>query len=145
MGTLIRVAAAIATMLYLAGCTSTQSMGGPTSGAAAQMFPISAETADRLIGAALMEEFPSSPLTRVDLPYKGYQAVHRFALDSQTFTVYMVPAQGVTSTGGRAAGFYFEVTSSGTMPISGQTFTRNIYERLIKNASAVAPPLPVAR
>lgn len=139
----LRCALPLATML--GGCSSTQSMGTPAQGNPAQMFQISSEVADRLVGAALMEEFPNVPLTRVDLPYKGYLAVHRFALDSQTFTAYMIPAKGIAPSGEHVAGYYFEVTSSGTMPLSGQTFTRNIYDRLIRNATAIAQPLPSAR
>jgi hypothetical protein len=130
----------------LSACSSTQTMAGRGSDStSAQMFPLTEEQADKLLATVMTSEFAGSPISRVEFPNKGYQTTVQFILDSHTIIAYRVAAKGVTPSGKRVSGYYFTVSSGGTMPISQGSRASRVYQRLKAEASALAPPLPVAR
>jgi hypothetical protein len=132
--------------MMLSSCSSTMTMAGSGSDrASALMFPLTEQQADRILATAMTSEFAGSPISRVEFPNKGYQATIRFALDSHSIVAYMISANGVTPAGETVSGYYFEVSNSGTMPLSGGTRARNLYERLIRDASVLAPPIGQSR
>jgi len=47
------------------------------SGQSPEMFPISAEQADRILAIAMAGEFSDAVISRVELPYKGYTTTIR--------------------------------------------------------------------
>lgn len=116
--------------------------GGDRS--AATMFPLTTEQADRILATAMAREFAGSPVSRVEFPNKGYQATFRFALDSHTIVAYMISAKGKGPNGAMLDGYYFEVSNSGTMPLSGGKRAGKVYESLIRDASMVSQPLPLS-
>jgi len=108
------------------------------------MFPISSEQADRILATATTGEFAGSAISRVEFPNKGYQATIRFALDSHTIVAYMISAKGKKGDGTVVDGFYFEVSNSGTMPLSGGKRAKKLFERLVRDASVIATPTPIS-
>jgi hypothetical protein len=131
--------------LLAAGCSSTQSMiGSGADRSSATMFPLSAEQADRILATAMAGEFAGSPVSRVEFPNKGYQATIRFMLDSHTIIGYMIATKGKATDGSLVDGFYFEVANSGTMPLSGGNRAKKLFERLVRDASMIARPLPLS-
>ena len=129
----------------LAGCSSTRTMASaPADARPATMFPLSAEQADRLLATAMTSEFPGSAISRVEFPNKGYTTTIRFLLDSHQITASMVAARGLD--GGKPVdGFYFEVNDAGTMPVSGGLRAGKVFDRLVHDASQLAPALPQSR
>jgi len=110
----------------------------------AEMFPLTAEVADKVVATAMATVFPGTPVSRVEFPNKGYQAMIRFALDSHTIVAYMIPAKGFDSAGKDVPGFTFEVSHSGTMPLSGSGKASSLFKRIVHDAKLLASPLPLA-
>jgi hypothetical protein len=130
---------------FLASCASTQStVSGDGNKAAARVFLISSEQAEKILATAMTAQFPGAPILRVEFPNKGYQATVRFLLDSHTIVAYMVAAKGRASDGSVKDGFAFEVSNAGTMPLSGGARAGDLFERLIRDASAISPAVPLA-
>lgn len=128
----------------LTGCAGTIStVGHGSDKASAQMFPLSTEAADKVIATAMAGEFAGSAVSRVEFPNKGYQATIRFALDSHTIVAYKIPAKGRNSKGEVVPGFAFEVSHSGTMPISGGGRASSLFKRIVHDATLTAGPLPL--
>jgi hypothetical protein len=107
------------------------------------MFPFSPDAADKILATAIAGEFAGNPVSRVEFPNKGYQATIRFALDSHTIVAYMIPAKGLTDAGEVVPGFAFEVSHSGTMPISGGNRASSLFKRIVHDANLAATPLPL--
>jgi hypothetical protein len=130
----------------LASCSTTQSMAGYGSDRSSpQMFPISYEEADRILATAMASVFAGQPISRVEFPNRGYQATLRFAFDTHTIVGYVVSAEGLAQDGTKKDGYYFEVSGSGTMPISGGSKVQAVYDRAVQDASRIAAPLPQTR
>jgi len=107
----------------------------------AQIFPVSAEMADRLVVTALTRKCPDNLISRVEYPNKGYWVTIRFALDTHRIVVFYIPAKGRNETGEIVDGFVFEVAHQGTM-IRGIKYANDIFESLIEDATRVAKPIP---
>jgi hypothetical protein len=140
-----RISSLILFFLLLTGCASTQSTAsGDGNRAAARVFLMSQEQAEKILATAMTAQFPGAPISRVEFPNKGYQATVRFLLDSHTIVAYMISAKGKATDGTAKDGFAFEVSNAGTMPLSGGTRANELFERLIRDASAISPPVPLA-
>ncbi len=90
-------------------------------------------------------EFGSDPIVRVEHPNKGYQATIKFLFDSHQIVATMVPSRGRSGDGSVQDGYYFNVTHSGTMPLSGMSRSKRMRERLTEAATALSPSVPAAR
>ena len=139
-----RTAFIIAISAFISGCSSTQSTAsGDGDKAAPRVFLLTAEQAERILATAMTAQFSGIPISRVEFPNKGYQATVRFMLDSHTFVAYMIAAKGRSSDGTVQPGFAFEVSNSGTMPLSGGSRAGDLFQRLIRDASAISPAVPL--
>lgn len=127
----------------LSGCSHTQSMA-PVGSVAALMYPMTDEQADRVMVTAMGSEFPDVPVSKVELPNKGYTATIRLLLDSHQITAVRIPAKGKDGLN-VVEGYYFEVNDAGTMMISGRQRASKVYNRLVHEAGLIAKPLPQAR
>lgn len=130
-------------LVILPGCGSTRSTAQFGPDKVAKMYPISVEQADKILSTAMMAEFPDGALTRVELPFKGYQATIRFLLDSHTISAIMIPTKSRESSGRILDGFIFEVKDSGTMLISGSSRASSAFKRISSAAKAVSNPVPI--
>ncbi|MBA4802428.1 MAG: hypothetical protein H2040_11245 [Euryhalocaulis sp.] len=137
--------AAIGSALLLSACSSTQSMANLSETGAGIMFPVDEQTADQILASAMSRQFSGSPISRVTLPNPGYQTTIRFLLDSHTVVAYMIPVSSLSTEGEMIEGFYFEVSNSGTMPISGGNNADQLYDLIIEYAEREADPLPITR
>lgn len=108
------------------------------------VFLISESQADRILVEAMNQEFGTSPIVRVEYPNKGYQATITFLFDSHQIVGTMVPSRGRRSEGTVEDGYYFSVTHSGTMPLSGMARSGRLRERLSEAANALSPSVPAA-
>ena len=135
----------LAVLVGLCGCTSTKSTAQPQDGTHPQMFQLTETAADKLLLKAMSEQYPGHPISRVELPNKGYQTVTRFALDSDNVVAYMVPTKGRAPNGEIVGGYVFKVSRSGTMVLSGSIRASNLFRRIVRKASAEAKPLPLVQ
>lgn len=144
MRKMVAAAAGLAAMA-IAGCSGQVSnVGANTPPAARVVYPITAEQADQALSKAMVAAFPETPISSVSLPHKGYTATIRFALDSHRITAMTMPGIGVTPSGDRVNGYSFQVSNAGTMPATGTNRSNALFERINREASALAAPLPAA-
>lgn len=108
------------------------------------VFLITEAQADQILVAAMNVEFGTSPMVRVEYPHRGYQATIKFLFDSHQIVAVMVPSRGLRPDGTVQDGYYFNVTHSGTMPLSGIARSNRLRERLSQAASRLSPSVPPA-
>lgn len=108
------------------------------------VFLISEAQADQILVDAMNVEFGNSPIVRIEHPNRGYQATISFLFDSHQITATMVPSRGQSGDGASQGGYYFNVTHSGTMPLSGMSRSKRLKEQLSEAASALSPSVPAA-
>lgn len=109
------------------------------------VFLISEAQADQILVDAMNVEFGNSPIVRVEYPNRGYQATISFLFDSHQIVATMVPSRGRSGDGAVHDGYAFNVTHSGTMPLSGMSRAKRLRERLSQAASALSPSVSAAR
>lgn len=130
--------------LALAGCAGQISNSQANSPTGAVVYPISADDADRVIGQAMVETFPGTPISAVALPNKGYTATIRLLLDSHQITATAIPAAGVDAQGARVNGYSFDVSNSGTMPLTASARSDALFKLINTRAAALHPAIPAA-
>lgn len=139
-------AALVAGALVTDGCASAPARTPSTYVSQSEpVFLISEAQADQVLVNAMNVEFGTSPIVRVEHPNKGYQATIKFLFDSHQIIATMVPSRGVAAGGFVQDGYYFAVTHSGTMPLSGMSRSRRLRDRLSEAATALSPSVPAAR
>ncbi|VTO19727.1 hypothetical protein [Brevundimonas vancanneytii] len=133
-------------VLALSGCASAPARTPGTYVSQSEpVFLISEAQADQILVDAMNVEFGSDPIVRVEHPNKGYQATIKFLFDSHQIVATMVPSRGRSGDGSVQDGYYFNVTHSGTMPLSGMSRSKRLRERLSQAATALSPSVPAAR
>lgn len=143
MKRLVYAVAAVA--LVLGGCASgTARTPGTYVSQSEPVFLISEAQADQILVEAMNIEFGTSPIVRIEHPNRGYQATIKFLFDSHQIVATMVRSKGVSADGSVRDGYYFNVTHSGTMPLSGMARSRSLGERLQQSATALSPSVPPA-
>jgi len=131
--------------LAISGCASGPARTPGTYVSQSEpVYLITEAQADQILMDAINVEFGSDPIVRVEHPNKGYQATIKFLFDSHQIVATMVPSKG-RSGDGSAQGYYFNVTHSGTMPLSGMSRSKRLRERLSQAATALSPSVPAAR
>lgn len=130
---MFRVFLLIVSMSLISGCAGTLSSA---SGSTAFFYEMTEEQAEKLVASAMASRFAGNPVSRVEFPNKGYQSTIRFALDSHTIVAYYIPAKGAAK-----EGYVFEVSHSGTMPISGGSRAKKTFNKIIEKAKTYSQPL----
>jgi len=139
-------AALVIGVLTLNGCASAPARTpGTYVNRSEPVYLITEVQADQVLVDAMNVEFGTAPIVRIEHPNKGYQATIKFLIDSHQIVATMVPSKGVSSDGSVRDGYYFNVTHSGTMPLSGIPRSNRLRERLTKAATALSPSVPAAR
>ncbi len=139
-------AALAAGLLAISGCASAPARTPGTYVSQSEpVYLISEAQADRILVDAMNIEFGSDPIVRVEHPNKGYQATIKFLFDSHQIVATMVPSRGRSGDGSVEDGYYFNVSHSGTMPLSGISRSKRMRDRLTEAAGALTPSVPAAR
>ena len=139
-------AALMVGVLTLSGCASAPARTPGTYVSQSEpVFLITEAQADQILVDAMNIEFGSDPIVRIEAPNKGYQATIKFLFDSHQIVATMVPSRGRAADGTVQAGYYFNVSHSGTMPLSGMSRSKRMRERLSEAATAISPSVPSAR
>ncbi|GAA0763949.1 hypothetical protein GCM10010203_34190 [Actinomadura yumaensis] len=132
--------------LAISGCASAPARTPGTYVSQSEpVYLITEAQADQILVDAMNVEFGTSPIVRIEQPNKGYQATIKFLIDSHQIVATMVPSRGRKADGTVQDGFYFTVTHSGTMPLSGIARSNRLRERLTKAATALSPSVPSVR
>lgn len=133
-------------VLAIGGCASAPARTPGTYVSQSEpVFLITEAQADHILVDAMNTEFGTSPIVRIEHPNKGYQATIKFLFDSHQIVATMVPSKGRQSDGTVQDGYYFTVSHSGTMPLSGMTRSRRLRDRLSEAATKLSPSVPAAR
>jgi len=133
-------------LLAVGGCASAPARTpGSYVSQSEPVYLITEAQADRILVDAMNVEFGSDPIVRVEHPNEGYQATIKFLFDSHQIVATMVPSRGRSGDGSVQDGYYFNVTHSGTMPLSGMSRSKRMRERLSQAATALSPSVPAAR
>lgn len=133
-------------ILAISGCASAPARTpGNYVSQSEPVFLISEAQADQILVDAMNVEFGTSPIVRVEHPNRGYQATIKFLFDSHQIIATLVPSTGRRQDGTVQGGYYFNVTHSGTMPLSGMARSNRLRERLSEAATALSPSVPAAR
>lgn len=139
-------AALLTGVLTIGGCASAPARTpGTYVSQSESVFLITEAQADQILVDAMNAEFGTSPIVRVEHPNRGYQATIKFLFDSHQVVGTMVPSRGRKADGTVQNGFYFTVSHSGTMPLSGITRSKRLKERLNQAAGALSPSVLSAR
>ena len=135
------------TLILITGCTTTHTTLSATEGVEAvaptEMYPLTAEQADKVLIKSMTDQFGDAALIRVDAPYKGYTIHTYFLLDSHRFTARMIPAKGQGAKGKIVDGYIFDVIDSGTMLISGQIRAKSLLKSVLDNAAEISKPIHI--
>lgn len=133
-------------VLAIGGCAAAPARTpGNYVSQSAPVFLITEAQADQILVNAMNVEFGNSPIVRVEHPNKGYQATISFLFDSHQIVATMVPSRGRLGDGSVRDGYYFNVTHSGTMLLSGAARANRLRDRLSQAAGALSPSVPAAR
>lgn len=139
-------AALAASAFAISGCASAPARTPGTYVSQSEpVYLITEAQADQILVDAMNAEFGTSPIVRVEHPNRGYQATIKFLFDSHQIVGTMVPSKGRKADGTVQDGFYFTVSHSGTMPISGIARSKRLKDRLNDAATAISPSVPSAR
>jgi len=139
-------AALAASAFAISGCASAPARTPGTYVSQSEpVYLITQAQADQILVDAMNAEFGTSPIVRVEHPNKGYQATIKFLFDSHQIVGTMVPSRGRRADGSVQDGFYFTVSHSGTMPLSGIARSKRLKDRLNDAATAISPSVQSAR
>ena len=139
-------AALLVGVLTLSGCASGPARTPGTYVSQSEpVYLITEAQADQIMVDAMNIEFGNDPIVRVEAPNRGYQATIKFLFDSHQIVATMVPSRGRAGDGSVRDGYYFNVSHSGTMPLSGMSRSKRMRERLTEAAGAITPSVPAAR
>ncbi len=136
------LAAVVLIGLGAAGCASSNTTLVRTERGDGQViYRISEEKAFTIALDAYAVLLPKQSVDDVvDGRRRGYSADQRFALDWYTHRVLVIPAVGMDAGGREVHGYWFDISGSGSMPISGgakhKEFLRVIQEALAATGSA---------
>lgn len=123
-------------LLVSACATSSTTLARPDLGAKQVIYRISEEKAFTIALDAYARLLPKQSVDDVvDGPRRGYSADQRFALDWYTHRVLVIPAVGTDRAGREVHGYWFDISGSGSMPISGGAKHRE-FVRFIEDALA---------
>ena len=131
--------------LAIGGCASAPARTPGTYVSQSEpVYLITEAQADQILVDSMNAEFGTSPIVPVEHPNRGYQATIKFLFDSHQIVGTMVPSRGRKADGTVQDGFYFTVSHSGTMPISGIARSKRLKDRLNAAATAISPSVPSA-
>lgn len=135
-----------ASAFAISGCASAPARTPGTYVSQSEpVYLITEAQADQILLDAMNAEFGTSPIVRVEHPNRGYQATIKFLFDSHQIVGTMVPSRGRKADDTVQDGFYFTVSHSGTMPLSGIARSKRLKDRLNDAATAISPSVPSAR
>lgn len=132
MNRLLGLVAAALMALVATGCaTSSTTLVRPDQGGAQVIYRISEEKAFTIALDAYAVLLPKQSVDDI-----GYNADQRFALDWYSHRVLVIPAVGIDASGSEVHGYWFDISGSGTMPISGKMKSSEFLRMILASLDA---------
>ena len=126
---------------FITGCGGVRSSLRATENEPTYIYSVSEAEGKEIMYKALSDAFPGYTFPEIGGSTVGYYATKVFALDRHTIKVQMVPVEGVGLDGKVVTGYAFEVTDSGTMPITVGSKTKKIYKQILADAADTSSPI----
>jgi len=139
MNTRVPLFALLAVTALTAGCTSTKS----TITNEGIGYRITKQQAKAIVDSAISANFPPYDIYAGPTDSLTGSGFIRFALDKQTINATAVPTRGRLPDGQMAEGYGFQISNFGTMPISGGSKARAVYNLLKQQAQGTGDVLKV--
>jgi hypothetical protein len=138
MNRLLGLVAAGLMALVTTGCaTSSTTLVRPDQGGAQVIYRISEEKAFTTALEAYAVLLPKQSVDDiVDGLRRGYNADQRFALDWYSHRVLVIPGAGTDARGNEVHGYWFDISGSGTMPISGKMKSSEFLRMILASLDA---------
>lgn len=130
-------------VLMFSGCGTVRSSLTASDNEPVYIYSMSESAGKRVMHKALSDAFPGRNIPELPGPVAGYYATRVFAADRHSIFVKMIPVQGVGLDGKAVSGYAFEVSDSGTMPITVGSKAKKIFKQVLTDASAISPPIEV--
>lgn len=127
------------------GCSGTMATArrAPDGTASGYVYPLSVGQGESVVRSVFAETFPVDRITKQSFPNITYTAGLRTGLDSHVIVATIMPAVGQGPDGAKVDGVVFNVHHRGTMMISGTSRAKKTFKRIVADAYAVAPPVPL--
>ena len=139
-----RLIGTVALLVALGGCSTHFSTLRPEQATSKIIYEIPEEQAFGLAHRSLTTVLPGRKISDVSGPVRGYSTWFRFVLDTYTQQVLVFPASGVSRSGGRVDGYYFEVSGSGSAIVQGRAKNVQVFETLSESLAATGKGVEVA-
>src|SRR5689334_13715054 len=137
MNRLIGIVAVAFLALGAAGCTASTTLTRPDQGAGQVIYRISEEKAFTIVLEAYAALLPKQSVDDIVVGLRrGYNADQRFALDWYSHRVLVIPAIGTDANGNDVHGYWFDISGSGSMPISGKIKSREFLRMILASLDA---------
>lgn len=129
-------------MLGLTACSSEFDTSQHKDGSGRVIYQMSQQQAFNLALTSMASFFPGRNIFEVDEQLKGYRTWTTFVVDRYHHYIRVVPAVGTNSAGQRIAGFYFQISGSGT---SGSGYASNVefYEQFQRQLDGLSVAVKV--
>ena len=118
------------------GCTHNTTLVRPDSGGGQVIYRLSEEQAFTIARSAFADLLPDRKLFDITGAQRGYWTTYRFALDTFSQRVLVIPAIGTDASGHEVRGFWFDVSGSGSAPIAGGAKNRALFHHIQGAADA---------
>ena len=128
----------------LTGCSTHFSTLAPEGSTAQVIYVLSDKQALEIAQAAIVATFPGEGITEINGAVQGYSTSFRFGLDTYSQQIMVYPVRGMTPTGHKIAGVYFEVSGSGTSVVQGRAKNIELFKRVQALAQATGQAATVA-
>ena len=141
----MRLAGLAMTAILVSACAGpVRTIGALSTVGEGQVYPLTAAQADAVLLKAMLTTFPDSEVERAQVPAPAvrYQARMRFALDSHIIVATALPSVGLKGGTESIDGYVFQVSDSGSMPISGANRAEQLSSTLHAELTIYGSPLP---
>ena len=131
------VVAALMAVLATGCATSSTTLVRRDQGPGQVIYRISEEKAFTIALDSYAALLPKQSVDDiVDGLRRGYSADQRFALDWYSHRVLVIPAVGTAANGTEVQGYWFDISGSGSMPISGKTISTEFLRVILASLDA---------
>lgn len=134
--------ALVVLVFFVAGCSGMRSSMTASNDEPTYIYTLSQEEGKGIMYSVLSESFPGRSFPENNgAGSVGYYATSVFALDRHSIFVSMMNVEGIGLDGKKISGYAFEVSDSGTRPITVGSKAKTIYKKILKEAAAVSQPI----
>jgi hypothetical protein len=132
----MRVFGLLLCAMLLGACSHRTTLERPDSEGGQVIYRLSEEQAFRIARDAFADLLPNRKLFDVTGAQRGYWTTYRFGLDRYSQRVLVIPGVGTDAGGNEVHGYWFDVSGSGSAPITGGAKNRALFRHIRDAADA---------